>query len=282
MKRKTRTPWLALGVLVPVAIVAQTAAVPPAFTVLTVYRETVKPGKSSAHDAHEVAWAGAVIAAKNPTGFLAAKAMTGAPESWYISPFATWADYEKSNKASDDSPALTAIQKRFSSMEGEYLSDGRMMVLTAMPALGYGGPANLAASRYFSVTRITVRPGHTAEYEEMRKMLVDAHTKARLTDSFSVWRAAAGAPVGTYFQFVARKSLAEIDENPTIHGPAYQAALGGPEGQKKLDGLAASAIVSSQVDLFSFAPQQSQPAPEWVAADPGFWARKPAPPKKVQ
>ena len=135
MKKMTRTLSLALGVLVPVALLAQATTVPPTYNVLTVYRETVKPGKSVAHDAHEVAWAGAVIAAKNPTGFLAAKAMSGAPESWYISPFATWADYEKSNKASDDSPALTAIQKRFSAMEGEYLTDGRMMVLTSIPDL---------------------------------------------------------------------------------------------------------------------------------------------------
>ncbi|HYN09032.1 MAG TPA: hypothetical protein VES67_16735 [Vicinamibacterales bacterium] len=255
------------------------------FNVLTVYRETVKPGKSSAHDAHdahEVAWAGALVAAKNPSGFLALTAMTGSPENWYISPYVTWADYEKSNKAIEASPALTAIQKRYSSMEGEYLTDGRMMVLTSMPDLNYGGPADLAASRYFSVTRITVRPGHTAEYEESRKIIKAAHESAKLKDSFSLWRAAAGAPAGTYFQFVARKSLGEIDEGAAIHGAAYQTALGGPEGQKKLDALAASAIVSSQVDLFAFAPQQSIPPAEWLKADPGFWARKPAPIKKVQ
>lgn len=282
MRKTTRSLVVALGVLVPVALLAQTAAVPPAYNVLTVYRETVKPGQGNAHDAHEVAWAGALVAAKNPSGFLAMTAMTGSPENWYISPFATWADYEKSNKASEANPALTAIQKRYSSMEGQYLTDGRMMVLTAMRDLSYGAPADLAASRYFSVTRITVRPGHTAEYEENRKIVKAAHESAKLTDSFSLWRAAAGAPAGTYFLFVARKSLSEIDEGAAIHGPAYQTALGGEDGQKKLDALAASAIVSSQVDLFSFSPQQSIPPAEWVKADPGFWARKPAPIKKVQ
>jgi hypothetical protein len=39
--------------------------------------------------------------------------------------------------------------------------------------------------------------------------------------------------------------------------------------------MASSAIISSQVDLFAFAPQQSQPPAEWLKADPGFWARKP-------
>ena len=282
MTRMTRSLAIVLGVLVPVALLAQTAAVPPTYNVLTIYRETVKPGKGSAHDAHEVAWAGAVIAAKNPTGFLAVTAMTGPAENWYISPFGTWADWEKSNKASEASPALAAIQKRYSSMEGEYLSDGRMFVLTSMPDLNYGGPADLAASRYFSITRITVRPGHTAEYEASRRIIKAAHEKAKLTDHFTVWRAAAGVPTGTYYTFVARRSLAEIDEGAAMHGAAYQAALGGVEGQQKLDALAASAIISSETDHFAFAPQQSMPPPEWIKADPGFWARKPMPVKKIQ
>ncbi len=113
-------------------------------------------------------------------------------------------------------------------------------------------------------------------------MIKAAHEKAKLTDRFSLWRVASGAPAGTYYQFVVRKSLAEIDEGAAMHGPAYQAALGGAEGQKKLDALAASAIISSQVDQFAFAPQQSIPPPEWIKADPGFWARKPPAVKKVQ
>lgn len=281
MTRMTGAFSAVFGVLIPVALLAQPAAV-PTFNVLTVYRETVKPGKANAHDAHEVAWAGALAAAKSPNNMLAVTAVTGPTEIWYMSAFATWADYEKSNKASEASPALTAIQKRYSSMEGEYLSDGRMMVLTAVPELGYGGPADIAASRYFSVTRVTVRPGHTAEYEEGRRIIKAAHQSAKLRDSFSIWRVAAGAPAGTYYQFVARKSLDEIDQGAAIHGAEYQAALGGPDGQKKLDALTASAVVTSQVDHFAFTPQQSIPQPEWVKADPGFWARKPLPVKKVQ
>jgi hypothetical protein len=281
MRRMTSSLAIVLGVVVPVALLAQAAATPPAYNVLTIYRETVKPGKTSAHNAHEVAWAGALVAAKNPNGFLAITAMTGPAENWYISPFVTWAEYEKSNKAGE-APAFAAIQKQYSSIEGEYLTDGRMMILTSVPDLNYGGPADLAASRYFSVTRITVRPGHNAEYEESRRIIKAAHEKAKLTDHFTIWRVAAGVPTGTYYQFVARKSLGEIDEGAAIHGAAYQAALGGSEGQKKLDALAASAIISSETDHFAFAPQQSIPPPEWQKADPGFWVRKPLPVKKVQ
>lgn len=271
---------LAVTVLVPAAAGAQATPAAPALNVLTIYRETVKPGKSTAHDAHESAWARAVAAAKPPTGYLALSAMSGPQENWYISGFPTWADYEKANKATEASPALTDIGKKFSSQEGEYLSDGRGMVLTFREDLSYGGSADLATSRYLSVTRVSVRPGHGAEYEENRKMVKAAHEKAKLTDKYSMWQAASGAPAGTFFIFVARKSLAEIDAGAAIHGAAYQAALGGEEAQKKMTANSAAAIINSQSDLFAFAPQQSVPPPEWVTADPAYWKHK-VPAKKA-
>jgi hypothetical protein len=266
---------LALIALAPAALGAQAAPAAPVFNVLTVYRETVKVGKGAAHDTHEEAWAAANAAANSPTPMIAMTAMSGSPEIWYMSAFPTWADYEKSNKAGE-SPALAAIGKKFSSMEGEYLSDGRLMVLTYRADLSYGGPADLPSSRYNSVTRISVRPGHGDEYEENRKMVKAAHESAKLSDKYSMWQAASGAPAGTFFLFVARKSLGEIDEGAAIHGAAYQAALGGAEGQKKMNANAAAAIISSQTDHFAFSPQQSLPPADWVTADPGFWKRKAA------
>jgi hypothetical protein len=94
-----------------------------------------------------------------------------------------------------------------------------------------------------------------------------------------MWQSAAGAPAGTYFIFAARKSLSEIDEGAAIHGAAYQAALGGPEGEKKMAANSAAAVISTQNDLFAFAPQQSIPLAAWVAADPGYWKYKTTPKK---
>lgn len=266
---------IVLSALGPSMLGAQSAVPAPTYTVIQVFRETVKPGKNVAHDLNEEAWARALVAAKAPNGYLAMSAMSGAPENWYISAYDDWGAFEAANRATEASPALTAIGKRYSAMESEMLSDGRAMLLTIRADLSFGPPADLAASRYFSVTRVTVRPGHTAAWEENRLMIKAAHERAGLTDGFSVWQAASGAPAGTYFVFVARKSLAEIDAGTAPHAsPAYVAALGGSEGQKKMTANAAAAVVSSQADLFAFAPQQSVPPPEWVTADPKFWKHK--------
>ena len=275
MRHRGRLSLLAFATMAPVALPAQGTPAAPTFNVLTVYRETVKPGKGVAHDAHENAWARALAAAKSPNLFLAMTAMSGAPENWYVSAYPTWADYEKANKASE-SPALAAIGKQFGSQEGEYLNDARGMVLLFRQDLSYGGPADLPASRYFTITRVSVRPGHEAEFEENRKLVKAAHESAKLTDKFSIWQAAAGAPNGTFFVFIARKSLGDIDEGAAIHGDAYRAALGGPEAQKKMAANAAASVISSQTDHFAFAPQQSVVPAEWVTADPGFWKHKPA------
>lgn len=269
---------MVLTALAPALLGAQAAppAAPPA--VLTIYRETVKPGKGAAHDQNEEAWARTLEAAKPPNGYLAASAMSGSPENWYMSLFDNWAALEAANKKTEASPAQLAIGKRFSAMEGDLISDGRQMILTARTDLDYGR-ADLATSRYFSVTRISVRPGHNAEFEENRKMVKAAHERAGLGDSFSVWQASSGAPAGTYYIFAARKSLSELDEGSAMHStPAYLAALGGADGQKKMADNTTASVLSSQGDLFAFAPQQSIPPPEWVTADPGYWRKKaPAP-----
>ena len=263
----------------PSAVLAQTAPM-PANNVLSIYRESVKAGKGPAHDAHETAWAGALVAAKSPNRFIAATALTGPSEIWYIAAYPGWADLEKANATGISNPALAAIQKQYVPAESEYLNDARQMTLRPRSELGYGGPGDLPNMRYLSVTRISVRPGHTAEYEEARKMIKAAHEAAKLTDHFSVWESTSGALGSTFYTFVARKTLAELDSAAAIHGAAYTAALGGEEGQKKLAALIGAAVVNQETDHFEFTPSQSVPPDEWVTANPGFWKRK-APAKKT-
>lgn len=266
------TRGLALCLVAAPSLLAAQGAQPPQSNVLQIYREIVKTGKGPAHDAMETSWSWAMIEAKSPNPFIAASVISGPNEMWYIAAFPTWADYEKSNQAGR-SPALSAIDKRFRSQEDQFLSDARGMTLRPRTELSYGGPADLPNMRYLSATRISVRPGHTAEYEEGRKMVKAAHEAAKLTDRYSVWEVTSGAPAGTFYQFVARKTLAELDSGATIHGQAYTAALGGEEGQKKLATLTANAVISSETDVLEFTPSQSVPPADWVTANPKMWKR---------
>lgn len=276
MKSFLRAVPLALVVAVPAALAAQAAPM-PTNNVLTIFRETVKVGKGAAHNAHETAWARAAGAAQGTPPFIAMTALTGPNEIWYVAAFPTWAEYQKSTEMS---PSAAAVDNQYRPAEADYLSDSRLMTVRPREELSYGGPADLPNMRFVSVTRISVRPGHTAEYEEARKMAKAAHEAAHLTDKYAVWEVTSGAPAGTFYQLVARRTLAELDSGAVVHGAAYIAALGGEEGQKKLAALASSAVISQETDQFEFTPSQSVAPAEWVAANPGFWKPKAPAPKK--
>jgi hypothetical protein len=265
---------LPLGLLVaaPVALFSQS---PAPNSILTVFRESVRVGKGAAHDAHEDSWARAVTAAKGADPFVAMSSLTGPNEIWYMQAFPTWDAYQKSTESNRANAAQALVDQKYRPMEAEFLSDSRLMTLRLRPEMSYGGPADLANMKFVSVTRVSVRPGHSSEYEEARRLINEAHTKAGLVEKWGMYEVSSGAPSGTFYIFISRPSLAEIDQAGALHGPAYTAALGGEEGQKKIAGLMGSSVISQQTDHFAFSPSQSVAPPEWIAANPGFWNHKP-------
>jgi hypothetical protein len=274
----SRTTLLALALAAALAppVGAQATPAPSPYKILTVTRESVKPGRGPAHDKLESDWALAAMAAKSTYHFLAIRSMSGPRETWFLSGFPSWAEYERVGKAYDDVPALVAIDARMAPQESEMLSDARSMVLLLREDLSYG-QGNLPDMRFFSISRVSVRPGHTAEFVEQRKIVKAAHETARVADSYSVYEATAGAPAGTFFVFAARRSMSEIDNAEALHGPAYVAALGGEEGRKRSAAAAANYLVGGQTDHYAFLPKQSMVSAEWAKSDPSYWTvRMPA------
>lgn len=249
---------------------AQAAAAPSPYKILTITRETVKPGREAAHDKLESEWARAQMGAKSNYHFLAIRSVTGPRETWFLAGFPSWADYTRLAKAYGDSPALAAVDARMAPQESELLTDARTMVLRLRDDLSYG-QANLPEMRYFSITRVSVRPGHAAEFVDQRKLVKTAHESAHVADSYAVYEATAGAPAGTFFIFVPRKSLSEIDNAETVHGAAYLAAMGGEEGRKSAAAAAANYLAGSQTDHYAFLPKESMVSADWAKSDPSYW-----------
>lgn len=276
----TRSTLLALALAAPMSPVAlaQAPSSPPnPYSVLFVGREAVKAGKGFAHDKLESDWARALAAAKMPYGFIALTAITGPKENWYVSGYPTYAEYARLNMAFGAMPKVQAVIGRMDPQEADLLSDTRGMMLLLREDLGYGPPVSLPTMRYMSISRISVRPGHVPDFEDARKVIRQAHETAKLTDSYSVYEATAGAPAGTFFIFVPRKSLADLDEGPRIHGADYTAALGGEEGRRKMAAMVANYLNNSQTDHFAFVPSQSVVSPQWAAADSAYWKLRATP-----
>ena len=264
---------LCLGA-VATAQAQQAMLAPP--KVLVVTREVVKYGKAAAHEKWEMGWPRAFAKAKWPVNFLAVTSMTGEGRALYFSGYDSLAAWESDTQAAEKNAALSAETAALGAKDGDFVSESRNAVLTYMPELSYQPDPPVAGLRYFMIASIVLKPGHVDHFTEVRKIALAAHQKAALGDHFAVYHLTAGGNTNTYLIFLPFKSLAEADQFPAMHGKAYEAALG-EEGQKKLADFNSQDVESTETQIFAFSPKMSYVSKEWVAADPEFWAPKPAP-----
>jgi hypothetical protein len=253
--------------------VAQESTPPP--NIVQIFREEVKPGHGAAHARTEAGWPRAFAKANWPTHYLAVTSVTGPPDAWFIAGYESMAAWEQDQKNIEKNTALQAETDRLSEQDSQHLSGVRSVVARYRADLSHRPGVSIPNMRYFSIAVVRVRPGHTEEYEEVRKMVKAAHEKAGLKDNHSVFQVIAGMPSGTFLVFTPMKSLAEVDAGPQLHGESYQAAMGGEDGQKKLRELVSASVITGETQIFAFSPGMSYPSKEWIAADPGYWKPKP-------
>lgn len=273
--------WMMAGVYLGCAMgaYAQEAMISPP-KILTITREVVKTGKAAAHEKWEEGFPKAYAKAKWPTTYLAMTAITGESRVLFFSAYDSMAAWEADVRAQGKNAELSAADDALGAKDGEFLTESKTAVFTYMPELSYQPDVPVAGTRGFSVIAQTVKPGHGKHYEELRKMIKEAHEKAGLKEHYSVYHVSAGAPSGLYLIFIPFKGLADVDASEALHGQAYKDALG-DEGQKKITEFAKEGLESAETELFVMSPKMSYAPKEWVAADPEFWAPKPAPAAKA-
>lgn len=256
--------------------VAQEAAPTPAPRVLMIFREQVKPGKAGAHAKVEAGWPRAFAKANWPVHYLALTSMTGPSEAWFLVGYESLAAWEKDQQSIEGHAELKAEVDRLTEQDGEMLSSVRSVVARYREDLSHRPGVSVPRMRAFAITIVRVRPGHTQDYEDLRKIIKAAHEKAGVMDNHSVFQVVAGMPAGTFLVITPMRSLKEADDAPEVHGRTYQDAIG-EAGRTRMRELVAAAVASAETDYFGFSPAMSYPSPAWIAADPEYWTPKPAP-----
>lgn len=252
---------------------AQQAMMSPP-NVLVIGREVIKPGKGAIHEKWEAGWPKAFAKANWSQHYLAMSSMTGQGRALYLTGYESMAAWEKDFQAIGKNAALTAELDMLAAKDGEYLEELRTATFAYMPELSYKPDVPVAGTRYFLIVSIQLKPGHGDHFVATRKLAREAHEKAGLADHFAVYRLTAGRSSDFYLIFIPMKSLAEMDAFSTVHGKAYQEALG-EDGQKKMSDFSAQGVESTELQLFALSPKMSYVSKEWMDADPDFW--KPAP-----
>jgi hypothetical protein len=253
--------------------------------VLVINREFLKPGKGGPHAKTESAFAAAAKANKAPFHYLGMTSVTGPDRALFLSGYSSFTEWSNERSEMNKMPALGTA------LDNAMVSDGDLLSATDTSVWTYDAdkslnPGNLVGMRYMEITAFTLKPGHSAEWDEAVRMVKDAYKKGVPEANWAMFQEAYGSPGNGYIVVEPLKSISDIDAH-MMSGSKFAAVLG-KDGMKKLDALVAASVQDEHTNIFAFDPKMSLPPAEWIAAEPDFWApkhtaapaKKPAAPEK--
>ena len=269
MKRRAIPVLAASLVLSGASLILAQSPEPP--HMLRIIREDIKSGKAAAHEKTEASYARAFSKAKYPS-YLALESITGANQAWFVEGYDSYASLEQTLHVTQAEPLKSTLDQ-LDAQDGELRASERSMIATYQKDLSYlPVPSNLPKARFVSINVIRVRLGHGADFAEMRKLLYAAFDKTNSQLRRVVYSVNSGAPAGTYVILSAMNSLRAMD--PSTPAVSMADAFGA-ENQARYNKLLTDIVMSTENTLFAVNPKMSNPAKEFITADPDFWAPKP-------
>jgi hypothetical protein len=240
---------------------------------LRIFREDIKSGKGAAHEKVESGYVRAFSKSGYPS-YVAWENMTGTNQAWFVERYDTYEAMEKAIHLTDAEPLKSTLET-LDAEDGELRTGERGIIASYEPDMSYlPVPANLAKVRFVSVNTLQVRPGHTTDFTEMRKLLNAALTKSGSKQRRVVYSVDSGMPAGSYLILSGMDSLKAMDPPPDFMS---RADAFGADNLARYYKLLADAVVGSETTLFSVNAKMSNPPKEYITADPDFWTPKPKP-----
>jgi hypothetical protein len=256
----------------PAARAQTTAKATPPPKVAVIDIEWLKPGKNgSAHQKTESAFVQAAQKAKSDQHYIALQALSGPPRTLFFFGYDSFAALEKQQQEEKANASLSADIDRANAEDGELLSSMARNIFTLRDDLIPEPGVAIATMRYMQITRVTIRPGHQADWEEYLKLFWSTLQKTEPDRHVALYQSAYGWENGGIWLLITpMKSLGEADK-ADASAAKFRENLG--DNMKHYRELAGAAIESSQRNLYAFDPDISYVPDEWVSADP-FWKHK--------
>src|SRR5215467_14588524 len=183
---------------------AQTQSVPPAL--LQIYRDPVKPSRMAEYSRIE-GEAAQACARASTWPYITIQSITGPQEVWFISGFDSYAAMEHSAEPFARNAALGAELNRLLEAKTNLVTDPRAVYAHYRDDLSSSAGLIPPRTRFFTVTIVTVRPGHEREYEEIHRVLKSARQRAGAVDNRVVYQVVSGMPRNIYLIFSAHRTL---------------------------------------------------------------------------
>lgn len=242
--------------------------------VLQITREFTKPGKAGqAHEKMEAAFVQAMAKAKWPVHYLALTSLSGKQRALFMTRYPSFEAYEKDGANVQKNATLSAALERAGVADGDLLESEDQGVFVYEEEMSLKPRPDLSHMRFMEISVYHVRPGHSSDWEEAVKMVKAAYEKAVPEAHWGMFREMYGGDGGTYLVLMAHETLAQIDRGLLEDHKKFMSAMG-EDGMKKLEGLIAGGVESSQHQLFAFNPSMSYIYDEWIKSDPDYWKPK--------
>lgn len=239
---------------------------------LNIVREEVKPGRAADHQKLEAGWPAAYEKSKSPYYYLALVSMTGRPEAWYVSPYASHAALGENFKRDDADAVLTAETTRLSKADADLLTGLTVIQAVGRLDLSLGTFPEMARQRFYEVTTFRIRPGYDQDFEAVSKTYRTTAQRAAPSTTYRVYQVIAGVAGSQYLVFSSFDNFAALDKAGADGGAVMQAHA--PADLAALQKLAREGILSIETQRFRLDPLQSYVPKETRDVDPAFWRPK--------
>jgi hypothetical protein len=183
--------YLLFATLSAISSAQQSQSAPPA--ILEIYRDQVKPAKMAEYTRAE-GEAALACARASTWPYLAIQSISGPQtEIWYMEGFDSYAAVEHSGEPFNKNTALSAELNRLMEAKLNLVGDARVVLAHYRDDLSSGNAGLIQPrARFFTVTTVTVRPGHEREFEEIHRTLRSVRQRSGATDNRVVYQIVSG------------------------------------------------------------------------------------------
>ena len=256
-------------------LIAQQAPFTPAPPILQIYREQIKPGKKALVAQIEQQAVRNQTELNSPLPYLTIASVSGPDELWHLNGYSSYADLDDFGAQIAAMPDLARLLADIPRQKADHVIHPRAMFARLRDDLSYGRGLTGAHIRFLLVSIVQVRPGHGADFSEIRRMVRGGHERARAADNLHVYEVESGMPDGTFLILSPAMTFDEAGALSQFHGRGVENALS-PQSIQRLRELSNAAVIESKTMLFNVDPAMSYPAREWIEADVEFWRGNPA------
>lgn len=250
---------------------AQKGVAPAPPDLLQISREPVRPGKMPEYTKVESEAAQACYRAST-WPYFTMQSVTGPQEVWFVSGFETYAAMERSAEPFVRNVSLSQELGRLMESKTNLVTEPRTVFLRYREDLGRNNGLVRAGTRFFTVTWVSVNPGHEREFEESQRIIRGVRERAAAVDNRAVYQVISGMPGNVYLIFSPHHTFRTAAE--TLEGLIDVDDL--DEGVRtRIRELTSTSVGSVETFVFAISPAMSNPAGEWIADDPEFWKSSP-------